>query len=286
MLTPVGHHQRKNSNFHKYSSSRKNYEETWDTSHVLTQNGEDPVLTIMKLEKELRKLRRENQKLIDEVGRLNRLVEQMKNIEDDELLMVEKIQTKEIYGKAQKLKISDLQKETQKIRIEKDRLKVVNVTNERIIKERDSEIITLKERISEMKRRPGQVVVKTEFRNNPEQDRRIRELQQDLHILRSSRSKVQTVSARLAKVIAGLPGQPQFQGNDQFEEFAASQGRRDQQFADQNRGPRKGFGGGGPRGRGAPSARVAGRGRPTTGDRKGKHPEDGKLAGGEGPVNQ
>ena len=256
------------------------------TSDPLANPNPNPEIQNIRLVKEVKRLRRENERFIKEIQKLNNLIEQMKNIDDDELLMIEKIQTKEIYGKAQKLKISDLQKETLIIRIEKDRLKVVNVTNERIIKERDSEIITLKERISEMKRRPGQVVVKTEFRNNPEQDRRIRELQQDLHILRSSRSKVQTVSARLAEVIAGLPGQPQFQGNDQFEEFAASQGRRDLQFADQNRGPRKGFGGGGPRGRGAPSARVAGRGRPTTGDRKGKHPEDGKLAGGEGPVNQ
>lgn len=152
------------------------------------------MITIMKFEKELSKLRRENMRLKEENGRLNKLIEEMKNLDDDELLMVEKIQTKEIYGKAQKLKISDLQKETQKIRIEKDRLRVINNTHERVIKEKETEIITLRENLDRLKRQSNKVVYKTEYRDNPEQTRVIRTLQEDLRILRNTRTQVKTVS--------------------------------------------------------------------------------------------
>jgi myosin heavy subunit len=160
----------------------------------MSNTGEDPMITIMKFEKELNKLRRENRRLTEENGRLNKLVEEMKNLDDDELLMVEKIQTKEIYGKAQKLKISDLQKETQKIRIEKDRLRVINKTNERVIKEKETEIITLRENLDRLKRQSHKVIYKTEFKDNPEQARVIRNLQEDIRILRNTRNQVKTVS--------------------------------------------------------------------------------------------
>ena len=167
--------------------------ETWDTSFPSSTNGEDPIITIMKLEKELQRLRRENKRLVEEVKRLNDLIKQMKNINDDELLMIEKIQTKEIYGKAQKVKISDMQKEVHNIRVEKDRLKVINTTNERLIREKDTEIITLRQQLERLGRQRERVVYKTEFKDNPEQARQIRSLQEDLRILRNTRTKVRTV---------------------------------------------------------------------------------------------
>ena len=151
----------------------------------------------MRLERELKRVKRESQRFQDEVTRLTKLIEQMKNIEDDELLMIEKIQTKEIYGKAQKMKISDLQKETHKIRIEKDRLKIVNTTNERVIKEKQGEILGLRQEIDRLKRESQTPVYRTEYKESPELIRKIRNLQEDLRILRNQRSVVKTVRPKL-----------------------------------------------------------------------------------------
>lgn len=124
----------------------------------------------MKLEKEIQKLKRENKTFKSEVERLNDLIEQMKNIQDDELLMIEKISTKEIYGKAQKIKISDLQKETEKIRIEISRLKIINNNQEKVISEKDSYIDELKKDIENLKKNnvKTNIVYRTEYKDRPE----------------------------------------------------------------------------------------------------------------------
>jgi hypothetical protein len=117
----------------------------------------------------------------------------MKNIKDDELLMIEKVQTKEVYGKAQKVKISDLQKETHKIKIEKDRLKIINTTNERLIKEKEVHIQNLIRENDRLRRKKENIVYKKEYVDNPEQARKIRSLQEDLRILKNTRPQVKTV---------------------------------------------------------------------------------------------
>lgn len=147
----------------------------------------------MRLERELKRVKRESKRFQDEVTRLTKLIDQMKNIEDDELLMIEKIQTKEIYGKAQKIKISDLQKETHKIRIEKDRLKIVNTTNERVIKEKELQIISLRRENDRLKKAKQTPLYRTEYKDNPDLTRKIRSLQEDLRIMRNQRPLVKTV---------------------------------------------------------------------------------------------
>lgn len=152
----------------------------------------------IRLEKEIKRLRRENERFIKEINKLNNLIEQMKNIDDDELLMIEKIQTKEIYGKAQKLKISEIQKETEKIRIEIDRLKVINNNKQNLLEKKDTEIIRIKEELEKVKREKGQdrVVYKTELRDRPETIQKINELQNEINRLRNTPPKIQTVEKR------------------------------------------------------------------------------------------
>lgn len=147
----------------------------------------------MRLEKEIKRLKRENARFLQEINKLNDLIEQMKNIDDDELLMIEKIQTKEIYGKAQKVKISEIQKETEKIRIEIDRLKVVNNNKDRVLHSKDTEIIKIKEELERVRREKGKVVYKTEFKDSPETLRKIRNLQDQLNRARNAPVQVKTV---------------------------------------------------------------------------------------------
>jgi 4-diphosphocytidyl-2C-methyl-D-erythritol kinase len=146
----------------------------------------------IRLEKEIKRLKRENKRFIEEINKLNDLIEQMKNIDDDELLMIEKIQTKEIYGKAQKLKISEIQKETEKIRIEIDRLKVVNNNKDRVLQKKDTEIIRIREELERVKKEKGKVVYKTEYKDKPETQRRIRDLEEQLRRGRNT-TQIKTV---------------------------------------------------------------------------------------------
>jgi chromosome segregation ATPase len=149
----------------------------------------------IRLEKEIKRLRRENARFIKEIEKLNNLIEQMKNIDDDELLMIEKIQTKEIYGKAQKVKISEIQKETEKIRIEIDRLKVINNNKQNLLHKKDTEIIKIREEMEKIKREKGneRVVYKTELRDRPETIKKMNDLQQEINRLRNAPAKIQTV---------------------------------------------------------------------------------------------
>jgi hypothetical protein len=163
-------------------------------SDPLTNPNSNPMVQNIRLEKEIKRLRRENERFIKEINKLNDLIEQMKNIDDDELLMIEKIQTKEIYGKAQKVKISEIQKETEKIRIEIDRLKVVNNNKDRILHKKDTEIIKIKEELERVRKEKGRekVVYKTEYKDRPETLNKIRDLEDQLNRERSS-TKIKTV---------------------------------------------------------------------------------------------
>ena len=161
----------------------------------LANPNPNPVIQNMRLEKEINRLRRENKRFLEEINKLNNLIEQMKNIDDDELLMIEKIQTKEIYGKAQKVKISEIQKETEKIRIEIDRLKIINNNKEKILQKKDKEIIEIREELERVKREKGndKVVYKTEYKDRPETLRRVRELETELTRMRNVPQQVKTV---------------------------------------------------------------------------------------------
>lgn len=161
----------------------------------LENPNSNPAIQSMRLEKEVRRLRRENARFLQEIRKLNDLIEQMKNIDDDELLMIEKIQTKEIYGKAQKVKVSELQKETEKIRIEIDRLKVVNNNKDRLLRQKDTELVEIRERLERVNRQRGedQVKVRTEYRDRPETTRRMRDLEDQLRRARST-SQIKTVT--------------------------------------------------------------------------------------------
>lgn len=159
----------------------------------LENPNSNPAIQSMRLEKEVRRLRRENARFLEEIRKLNDLIEQMKNIDDDELLMIEKIQTKEIYGKAQKVKVSELQKETEKIRIEIDRLKVVNKNKDRLLRQKDTELVEIRERLERVKRGGDQVKVRTEYRDRPETTRRVRDLEDQLRRARST-SQIKTVT--------------------------------------------------------------------------------------------
>ena len=97
--------QNRESNINENTETR--FSHTSKTSNNFKSKDSNLILENMRLEKENKKLRRENEAFQKEVTKLNDLIEQMKNIQDDELLMIEKISTKEIYGKAQKLKISE-----------------------------------------------------------------------------------------------------------------------------------------------------------------------------------
>ena len=182
-----------------YYSGRKDFTREYEKPVSMSTTGEDPIITIMKLEKQLNRLEKENKRLNLDVNKLNNLIEQMKNIKDDELLMVEKVQTKEVYGKAQKVKISDLQKETHRIKIEKDRLKIINTTNERLIREREGQIRDLRAENERLRRKRESVVYKKEYVDNPEQARKIRSLQEDLRILRNRKPSVRTVRKGLTE---------------------------------------------------------------------------------------
>lgn len=153
----------------------------------------NPEIQNMRLEKEIKRLKRENARFIKEINKLNDLIEQMKNIDDDELLMIEKIQTKEIYGKAQKVKISEIQKETEKIRIEIDRLKVVNNNKDRILHTKDTEIINIKEELERIKKEKGRTVYKTEYKDSPQTLQKIRNLEDQLRAARNTPVQIKTV---------------------------------------------------------------------------------------------
>jgi len=165
------------------------------TPDPLANPNSNPMVQNIRLEKEIKRLRRENKRYIQEINKLNDLIEQMKNIDDDELLMIEKIQTKEIYGKAQKLKISEIQKETEKIRIEIDRLKVVNNNKDRILHKKDTEIIQIKEELERVKNQRGKerIVYKTEYKDRPETMSKIRDLEEQLRRVRNT-TQVKTVN--------------------------------------------------------------------------------------------
>ena len=173
---------------------RNTMEKSAVASDPLANPNSNPMVQNIRLEKEIKRLRRENERFIKEINKLNDLIEQMKNIDDDELLMIEKIQTKEIYGKAQKVKISEIQKETEKIRIEIDRLKVVNNNKDRILHKKDTEIIKIKEELERVRKEKGRekVVYKTEYKDRPETLKKIRDLEDQLNRARSS-TKIQTV---------------------------------------------------------------------------------------------
>ena len=131
----------------------------------------------------------------------------MKNIDDDEILMIEKISTKEIYGKAQKVKISDMKKETEKIRIEIDRLKVVVHTKENLVKEKETQITNLKHEIEKLKTLPQKthVVYKTEYKTSPEvtkqlqfQDSQLKQKDQEIYNLKNAAPQIKTVISSFA----------------------------------------------------------------------------------------
>lgn len=202
---------------HKSSFRTESARETWTanaqplyrpnptpTAHKPTSNNENN-LTIenLKLSREMARIKRENKRFIEEVTRLNDLIEQMKNIDDDELLMIEKIQTKEIYGKAQKVKFSHLQKETEKIRIEIDRLKVVVQNRDGQLGEKSQENQKLREEIEKIRRekRVTNVVYKTEYKTPPDMTQQLRtketllrQRDQEITRLKSMPAKVQTVA--------------------------------------------------------------------------------------------
>jgi chromosome segregation ATPase len=188
---------------------RESFRKSHQASSKLIQqpaekSGSDPLanpnpnseIQLIRLEKEIKKLRRENKRFLEEINKLNNLIEQMKNIDDDELLMIEKIQTKEIYGKAQKLKISEIQKETEILRIEIDRLKVVNNNKDRIVREKDTEIRRYRDQVETIRREKGKerVVYKTEYKESPASQKRIQDLEIELRNLRNMPPKIQTVN--------------------------------------------------------------------------------------------
>jgi chromosome segregation ATPase len=151
-------------------------------SEVLRNPNPNSEVQLIRCEKEIKRLLRENNRFIKEINKLNNLIEQMKNIDDDELLMIEKIQTKEIYGKTQKVKISELQKETEKIRIEIDRLRVINNNKDRIVLQKEKEINDLRREMEEG--RKERVVTKVEFRDSRETLQKMRDMEQESEGLR------------------------------------------------------------------------------------------------------
>ena len=157
------------------------------TSDPLANPNPNPEIQNIRLVKEVKRLRRENERFIKEIQKLNNLIEQMKNIDDDELLMIEKIQTKEIYGKAQKVKISEIQKETEKIRIEIDRLKVITNNKDNQLQKKDTEIIRIKEELERVRREKGndRVMYKTEYRDRPETLKKMQDLEREINRLRN-----------------------------------------------------------------------------------------------------
>lgn len=175
----------------------KQAKESHKATDPLMNPNPNAEVQVIRLEKEVRRLRRENKRFIQEINKLNDLIEQMKNIDDDELLMIEKIQTKEIYGKAQKMKISEIQKETEKIRIEIDRLRVINKNKDRQMDQKDAQVRDLRSQVERLKSKPAQdrVVYKTEYKEDPRSRQRIQELESEIRRLQSMPAKIQTVSA-------------------------------------------------------------------------------------------
>ena len=173
----------------------------------------DAHLLNMKLEKENQRLKRENTRQYEEIKRLDDLIHQMKNIDDDELLMIEKVQTKEIYGKAQKVKFSDLQKETERIRIEINRLKVIIKTKDQEISNKDKQVRSYREENNTEIRRfreenerlkkavaTTNVVYKTEYKTNPEiikelkvKDYLLKQKDEEIRMLKNLPAKIHTV---------------------------------------------------------------------------------------------
>ena len=193
-----------NKSSSKYKNSEINRRESYksNNSQNLYQDHEGKaVINNIRLERENQKLKREFERMASEIRRLNDLIEQMKNIDDDELLMIEKIQTKEIYGKAQKIKISEIQKETEKIKIETDRLKVIIRGKERQLGDRNAETTRLKEEIERLKRSTKtNTVIKTEYRDSPDllnklrvKDSLLRQKDEEITNLRNTTSKVHTI---------------------------------------------------------------------------------------------
>lgn len=177
----------------EYLSDRMQFKKDLEMSHSRSRTGEDPIITIMKLEKQLRRLRVQDKHKMEEIRRLNQLIEQMKNIKDDELLVIEKVETKEVYGKPNQPKPPQVRKEIHEIRVERDKLKVIKTTNERIIRDKQARIESLETQIRRLRTSNGKVVYKTEYVEDPKQSRLIESLRKDLRILRKTKNRVQTV---------------------------------------------------------------------------------------------